>query len=261
MVKKSQSQDTVNLNEMVLHHCLHTVVAAKNGRRCIDGRYKLDEHSGTIARPGGDFGYVMALLAVISQFGLNLKPEDCFERIYEVIIAENNAVFSMHSDNANELSRLNRSARDESEHPIIGCGHIANAMLKSNAFRYGLFTQDVVSALNYARKKKSKGGRIDIDILDGVHAEAAVLVVKGKRTIQPWLDDKMFYVYDVERDRVFMEDLVRKLKIPGVTPERFIHASTQQLRETLRLMASRKPIFEICVDKAKPRVRNAGLIV
>ena len=50
--------------EHAQQHIENNIVAAKEGRKCVDGRYGPDQGTGFIARPGADFGYVMVLLAL-----------------------------------------------------------------------------------------------------------------------------------------------------------------------------------------------------
>ena len=72
---------------------LHTVeryiqaslTPAKDGRKCVDGRYLPNQSAGMISRPGGDCGYVMALLALNSKKKLGLTPEQCFNAVYKAV--------------------------------------------------------------------------------------------------------------------------------------------------------------------------------
>ncbi|HRN96283.1 MAG TPA: hypothetical protein PLD54_02460, partial [Candidatus Levybacteria bacterium] len=49
------------------------IIPTKNGRKCVDGRYENDEYSGMIARPGADFGYVMAMIGYNNEQKLGLS--------------------------------------------------------------------------------------------------------------------------------------------------------------------------------------------
>ena len=62
-------------------HVRRNAVAATLGRRCIDGRYLLSQGGGMLARPGADFGYLLALLAVNREKGLGLTADGCFEAV------------------------------------------------------------------------------------------------------------------------------------------------------------------------------------
>lgn len=230
------------------------LVPTKVGRRCVDGRYESDsEESGTTARPGGDFGYVMALLAQNDSLGLGLTPEESAEKIY-LAVTSDGTDFSMHTDHHASFPN------QEGETSAIGCGHIAKALNPTTNSGYEASSEDVQRALNQIRGKVLVRGRIHLAVLEGEHAEKGVLIVTGtKVTVNPSNGESMYFVYDQTRDHEYMKDLVARMNIPGLTAEEFIEASNQQLGATLKNLASGLPQFLINADSGIS-VQSAGRV-
>jgi hypothetical protein len=247
----SRMQSEATIDDVYAHLGTETV-ASKDGRRCVDGRYESDsEHSGRLARPGGDFGYVMALLAVNRSKNLNLTPEQCVDAVYAAV-TENDGQFFMHTD---------EHAEHASETTAIGCGHIAKAMNAANSSNYNVTPEEVAQALAYTRQKIGQGEKFTMVTLKGEHQERGVLVVTGtEKTVNPHKQD-MFFVYDSNRDQQFIQQLVDRASIPGLTLEDMVEASKLQTQATLHLLAADKPIFEVNVDNDTPVVKEAGRIV
>lgn len=224
------------------------------GRKCVDGRYEAGQYSGAIARPGGDFGYVMALLAVNRDRNLGLTPEQCFAAVYDAV-TQGDGRFSMHTDTHNEHDAKS-----------IGCGHIARALDERNSSLFGLNPQDVRAATNYAKQRfANHDERLDMTILSGGHEEAGVLVVTGtKNTINPYshFGRRMYFIYDEARDEEFMRELVRKMGIQGLSLEDFREASQRQTTATLRLLAGNKPMVRINADiPERPEVDYGSITI
>lgn len=217
--------------------------------RCIDGRYGNDPaYAGAIARPGAHFGYVMALVGANARYELGLTPEACFEYVFDAVTYLCDR-FDMHTDSATHPSCEIGCAHRPSYVPI-GCGHITQALDPAHKDAYFLHNGDVAETLDIV---SYKNGTIAMANLSEPHAEEAVLIVTGtKRTAKPVQDGHMFFVYDAERDRRFMESLVRTMHVPGLTPEMLIGTANLQLRSTLRILASDKPIFNVNLDGRDP---------
>ena len=230
------------------------LVRTREGRRCVDGRYAKDsEDSGVIARPGGDFGYVMALLAENESQWLGFTPEGCAEKVFSAITADGSA-FSMHTDH--HASFPNQDGETSS----IGCGHIAKALSPTTNNGYGVSSEHVQRALNYIRGKILASKRVHLADLEGEHAEKGVLIVTGtKVTVDPSDGKSMYFVYDQTRDVEYMRALVAKMNIPGVTTEGFIEASNKQLGATLKNLASGLPQFTVNAD-SDLYVQEAGRV-
>lgn len=216
------------------------VVRAREGRKCVDGRYLPTQASGMIARPGGDLGYVMALLAVNKQKNLGLTPEQCFDGVYDVVIRKNSH-FYMHTDH-------HASGRHDTKKALIGCGHVAKAAMEDLSKEYDLDGKDVERIVAYARSIAKVSSRIEIVNLNGEHEEKGVLVVKsGKYTVNakdPY-SHEMFFIYDAARDTEFIENLVEEMDIQDISFGEMKRELDMQLRATLHNLAKGLPIYNV----------------
>lgn len=208
-------------------------IPAQSGSECVDGRYI---ESGRVARPGGDFGFVMALLAANKQKGLGLSPEECFEKVYDAVIASNGN-FYMHTDT---------HAKHAHEEASIGCSHIALAMNPQTSSGYGDVAEETKTALLTALEMAA-AKKLEIINLEGDHKEEGVIIVNSEtRTIKHRDAKHMFFVYDKKRDDLFIkQNLLPQLYIPELTPKDFQDASQKQLQATLQNLALGLPIFEV----------------
>lgn len=217
--------------EDIIKHIESNTVDAKEGRKCVDDRYPNDtEDKGRLARPGGDFGYVMALLKVNKAEKLGLTAEQCVEAVHKAITQDGRKFF-MHTD-------------DEEGHThTIGCGHITAA----------LADKDIAEALAYVLQRKDS---LYMARLKGKHPKRAVLKILG---IRKTVNNRGMFVYEVERDKEFVRKLVEKMNINGLTAKNMQKAADEQTQETLEHLALGKPIYEINVDnEAEPIVKHAG---
>src|SRR6266571_1842482 len=90
-ITEEQLQETIN-------YVKKNTVPAREGRKCVDGRYPPDTAKGMLARAGGDCGYVMALMAINKKKKLQLTPEQCFNAVYKVISQKLHGAFCIHTD-------------------------------------------------------------------------------------------------------------------------------------------------------------------
>lgn len=248
-----ESQNTL---EQATSFVRRNVIPARVGRKCVDGRYQLaTEDSGLIARPGGDAGYVEVLLALNKKFNLGLGPEQCFDKVYEAVTA-NDGTFYMHTDH-HTLEADTEPLSDK-----IGCGHLAKATNPELASGYQVDPAEVKAVIKYAKKGLQEGKKIKIVDLPGDHKEEWVFVVEGQdKTINPSDSQQMGFVYDLTRDQQFIEnELFPKLNLEKVTVEDFLAISDIQLKATLKNLASGLPIIKVNVDQANPLVALAGRV-
>lgn len=241
--------------EDVKAHVKANTVSVRDGRKCVDGRYGKDMDTGMIARPGGDFGYVLTLLALNRKHNLGLTPEQCFDRVYDTV-TKNSGLFYMHTDEHSEHDKEHDKGH---EHLHIGCGHVAKSSDAHLCAMYDVSAEDVQRVLAYVHEKQKSNSQIHNTVLAGAHAEEGVLVVTGtEKTVDP-RDTRMFFVYDKTRDNQYMETvLFPALSLNGITLEDFKAASDVQLNATLKLLAEGKPLFEVNADKEEPFVQKAG---
>lgn len=241
------------LINQIKKHIDENTVPVQSGRKCIDGRYLSTEFSGAIARPGGDFGYVMALLDVNFEKGLGLTSEEIADKVYNTI-SQISRPYHIHTDE--------HALHDPSL--LIGCGHIVKSTLDSeyaNYFSsaYNSAPEDVKKVLSVTEKHLSED-KIDILVLKGEHKEKGVLIVTGtKKTVNQCNGKEMYFVYDKTRDDAFIDQLVNELGIEGLTAEDLKRSSDKQLNATLELLAKDLPKFIVNVDE-ELQISPAGIV-
>ena len=249
-------------------HARETVFPVAAGRRCIDSRYEPGQGSGMIARPGADFGYVMALLAVNHAMRLGLTPARVVDAVWDAVANEGDR-FRIHTDWLAPwpTGGAQRSQLSGSGPPAIGCRHIAAAADPARAAAYFLPSHpapaaDVVTALARVAERALVDGGLDVVTLREHRDERGVLVVVGtRRTVQPSTPRAAYYVYDQARDEAFMaRTLVPRLGIPGLGPEELAATASRQLGASLRLVAPGRPVFLVDVDGVVPEVVYAGQV-
>jgi hypothetical protein len=220
-------------------------VMAQKGTKCVDGRYLPNQAHGMLARPGADGGYVMALEAVNRNKGLGLTPLECFNAVFKAI-KKLNGTFYLHTDE-----------HASAHNGLIGCGHIAKAGRKMFSWEYDIRSGDVKDMVHYARNLLEISPNIEMVNLMGKHEEKGVLIIHGaKYTV---LADnpkrhQMYFIYDVDRDRVFMRKLVEEMNIKGVTYDDMIKEADLQLDATLQNLAVGLPIYKVEFDGSSPKV-------
>lgn len=231
-----------------------SIVEAKVGRKCVDGRYLPDQATGMIARPGGDGGYVMALMAVSRKKKLGLTPEQCFNAVYKIV--EKDSGFCMHTDRQTDPG-------GPTHRGLIGCGHMAKAAMRQFGEDYDVNSADVEKVVNYARNLHEITHRVHIVNLTGDHKEQGVLIVNSdKYTVladNPKLN-QMYFIYDEQRDTMFIKHLVDELAFDDVTYDDMKAESDLQLHATLQILAANLPIYTVSFDGKTPQVLFAGRV-
>lgn len=248
---KSYDAKVVRVQEYVSRN----VVRAMSGRKCVDGRYLPAQGRGMIARPGGDCGYVMALMAVNVKKKLGLTPEQCFNAVYKVV-TRGKGKFGMHTDR--------HCDPDVQTHKgLIGCGHLAKAATDTLCHDYNVNGDEVKGFVEYARNIAEIEKDVEIVNLEGDHAEEGVLVIKSATyTISAGnpKSKQMYFIYDEKRDEAFMKKLVAALKIPAVTFADLKKESDMQLQATLHNLAKGLPVYTVSFTGTKPQVSFVGTV-
>lgn len=223
-------------------------IPASEGRKCVDGRYLPGQASGMIARPGGDGGYVMALMAVNHIKKLGLTPEQCFNAVYKVV--SHNKGFCIHTDQHVDPESM-------TDYRLIGCGHLAMAATKHFSNAYDLQSKEMQELIIYARSVGEIEKKVHLVTLSGDHQEQGVLLVNSKDytvlTDNPKLQ-QMYFVYDAWRDNEFLKKLVKEMHIPGLTFADMKHESALQLQATLHNLAKGLPQYTVSYKKNEPKV-------
>lgn len=225
--------------QAVERHIQAGVVAARGGRRCIDGRYlPASPDSGRLARPGADFGCVLALLATNRGLGLGWSVEACARRVFEAVV-KTNGVFSMHSAAAGPGN--GRVAHCGLE----GCRHIALSTTAPDDFE--LDAAEVRRAYDFVTTDAGFAAQLYMAVLGGENRESAVLVVQDReRSFEPRdADGRTYFVYDRARDEDFTAALARRMALSPDAAPAFRQAARRQALTTLRALARRVPVFVV----------------
>ena len=222
-------------------------VVAKDGRKCVDGRYPPETASGMLARAGGDCGYVMALLALNKKKNLGMTPEQCLNAVYNVICKKLHGAFCMHTDHHvdPELEELN----DKMHQTLIGCGHLAKATKQLLRETYDVDNDDVKKIIAYAKNLAEVSDHVDMVNLNGDHHETGVLLVESDEyTVNACDENRQYFIYDKTRDDAFMKKLVDAMDLPGVTFEDMQRESDIQLQATLHNLAKGLPLYKVSYE-------------
>jgi hypothetical protein len=220
------------------------------GRKCFSGRYNTDQNTGMIARPGADFGYVMAMLGYNYEQKLGFSVQECVKAVYDAIIAID-GTFYMHTDDTHT----------KNSPYSFGCSHAMNATNESISTTYDIQALDVQEAIRLLQDNTDMP--ISITTLSGNHREEGVLIVKSEEyTVNTHDDTHRYYIYDKKRDDLFIKTLVENISISDLVYENFQRVATLQLGATLQAEAKGLPIFEIYIfDETQDiQIKNTGTV-
>jgi hypothetical protein len=208
------------------------IVPAKIGRVCVDGRYPTDgPETGFLARAGGDFGYVMGLLALKNSGIVKVTAEQAVDIVY-AFATKDGGKFYMHTDH--------HSTNDGT---ATGCGHIARALKPELAARYGLDTQDVQKALDYIRNKDLHPDVEEVELMEDHREKGTIVVLGNDKTINHKDNHDMYFVYDKDRDDNLQQKFVNEASFPGLQFEALNEALNKQTNTTLEELAPGKPVM------------------
>ncbi len=242
-----------------------STITVDGGTKCVDGRYLPDQAEGMIARPGADGGYVMALEAVNRKKGLGLTPEQCFNAVFKAV-KKLNGTFYLHTDHTvdpNAKTHNGPASTRSNRGELIGCGHLAKAARRGYSWEYDVRSQDVVDMVTYARSLSDIEAGVEMINLAGNHQERGVLLVHSDKytvlSANPKLS-QMYFIYDIDRDNIFMKKLVAEMNIPGVTLNDMYHEGALQLAATLQNLAIGLPIYDITFVGNQPQVVQKGIV-
>jgi virulence-associated protein VagC len=237
------------------------IIPTRDGRKCVDGRYEIaTQDSGMIARPAGDLGYVMVLLALSRKLNLGLTPSQVFDAIYQVV-TKDGGKFYLHTDHHADPDGSGSNSTEDSK-TKIGCGHAGKAMDPNLAPDYLVDPDEMAELVTYAKQKAEKDPNVLMTNLNKEHDEQGVIVVKGKtRTINPQNNSGVqYFMYDQDRDEEFMQKLVADLNLEHINYAGFKEISDQQLQATLHNLALGKTIYQFNADEPEIKVEQVGVV-
>jgi len=262
--KSSQTQNPPTDKELqeTSAYVQKNTVHAREGRKCVDGRYPPDTAKGMLARAGGDCGYVMALMAINRKEKLQLSPEQCFNVVYKVIDQKMHGAFCIHTDHHADPDH--EIGNKEMHQTLIGCGHLSKAASQWRLRQpYDIESGDVKRIISYARNLADIDDNVEMINLAGEHAERGVLVVDDAEYTVNAMDPKthlMYFIYDRKRDEEFMKRLVKAMAIPGVTFDAMKKEADIQLQATLHNLAKGLPMYTVSYKDKKPQVTYLATI-
>ena len=223
--------------------------------RCVDPRdqatqadeQEIDEakrpqyRPNAVARPGGDFGYIMVLLGADD----TLSANDAVD-IVKSWRKSTGGIFTMHGA--------------DQAHGGTGCGHIDNCV--KGAADFGVQTQRVSDALNYIQGLHATDPH-NYPLLTGQHVEKGVLVVDGDDTTIPsTINDTQYFRYDKRADEKNLLSLRNYMQSQGQAQvddsylSKMQSASDKQMTAVLSLLAKNLPVFAVTMEnpaKGTPR--------
>jgi len=259
LVQQIPTQDEM---QETINYVRKNTVAAREGRKCVDGRYPPDTARGMLARAGGDCGYVMALMAINRKKKLQLTPEQCFNAVYKVISQKMHGAFCIHTDHHADPEQ--NGVNDSMHQTLIGCGHLAKAAKRWSIRKpYDVQGKDIKKIIAYAKNLAEIGDHVEMINLDGEHAEQGVLIIDNTTYTVNAMDPKehsMYFIYDKKRDEEFLAKLVEAMAIPGVTFEDMKKEADIQLQATLHNIAKGLPIYSVTYKKSAPQVKYLATI-
>lgn len=251
--------------EAVHQFVKENLIPGSEGRKCIDGRYDDSQGLGMIARPGGDFGYVMTLLALQNKHNYDTFPiKNAFDMVHKVVTA-NGGKFYMHSD-------------EHAGEGHIGCGHAAHAASENTDLLYGVHNVQARQALSRAREITQSGGNTMVwENLRGDHKEEGLLIIEDstKTVRSQGLNGGMYFVYDQMRDEEYIKSqlippLVQQMGLNDTArkqfEDEFLNVAKLQMNATLHLLAKDKPQYEVSgltegVVNIKPVMVKSSLLL
>ena len=246
--------------QQTINYVKKNTVAAREGRKCVDGRYPPDTARGMLARAGGDCGYVMALMAINQKKKLHLTPEHCFNAVYKVVSQKLHGAFCIHTDHHVDPEY---EGANNMHQTLIGCGHLSQAASWRLNRPYDVQSRDVKKIIAYARNLADIDDNVEMVNLDGEHAERGVLVIDDNDHTVNAFDPKlhmMYFIYDRKRDEVFMKKLVKAMALPGVTFEDMKKESDIQLQATLHNIAKGLPMYTVSYKNNEPQISYLATI-
>lgn len=258
---EQQAPSEVTLQKTLVY-VQNNTVTAREGRKCVDGRYPPDTARGMLARAGGDCGYVMALMAINKKKKLQLTPEQCFNAVYKVISQKMHGAFCIHTDHHADPEY--DGAGQHMHKTLIGCGHLSKAASQWSIRQpYDVNGSDVKKIIAYAKNLADISENVEMVNLNGEHAERGVLIVEDSARTVNAMDPKehaMFFIYDKKRDEAFMKKLVKEMALPGVTYEDMKMEADIQLQATLHNLAKGLPIYTVSYKNEEPQVKFLNTI-
>jgi hypothetical protein len=229
------TERAMNPNILAPKELIDFIVANKHeadnsGSVCGDGRFTKKQSRGLIRAFGGDVGFMMAIQGAAKEAGIKISPKELKTRFAAALapIRGEGAKPGTHTDHHN----LGPGE--------IGCSHVAKAI--TGEARHKHVGPEDVGALH----DEIVTGEHDGVVLEGNHAEQAVLFVYGRKwTVNSFDGKQMYFVVDIDRSMDFIEQIVPLLRIEGLTIDAVKEQFECQMNETASVLAAGRNIFAV----------------
>jgi hypothetical protein len=232
MIEIPMSPDIIASLEQARQFVEVNKIPANNKKAiCGDGRVNKEQSKGYLRAFGGDEGFMMTIQGAATELGKEISPTELVARYGAGIrqIRGDDAVIGTHTDEHN-------LGPDE-----IGCGHVAKAV-KGQAKHKSIGPEDVVDL----HENILAADNHEQIVLEGHHAEKAVLLIYGKEwTVNSFDGEHMYFVVDIDRSMEFIEQIVPLLGIGGLTIEAVKEQFECQMNETASHLAAGRNIFAV----------------
>jgi hypothetical protein len=225
----------------------NTVKADSAKSVCGDGRFTSEQSRGYIRMFGGDEGLLMAIVGALNTHQPPIKIP------YEELVARFGAALRFLPERGENAVIGTHSDKHAEHEGRIGCGHVANAINRN--VNHDKISAEEVEDLH----KQVTSGKHEKVVIDGKHAEKAVLLVYGMHWTVNSFDAKlgqMYFVVDMDRAKDLIKKVVPGLGIHGLTTEAVWQQFESQMLATASFLAGGKNIFRVLFDaKGYPSVK------
>ncbi len=214
--------------------------------RCVDGRYPRMLRLPPLAKPGGDAGDLLAVLAVL-RWLLDAKVfRASEEKVREKTLA---AVAGVVGDASDFHRHTDEHAQGNGD---LGCGHLRLA--SQHPGEYGLSPEDTFHLHRFMAGLAKKGMREVV--LRGDHRESAVFIIESwEYSLYPSTNGGLqAFVYQKAFDELRLRTVANRVfaKVPEVRLvsevallKMLCEMTGKQLSATLRSLAPGLPIYEV----------------
>lgn len=252
MTEIPMNPDVIASQEQEVIHFVQAnkLKADSSGSVCGDGRFEPDQSKGLIRAFGGDEGFMMAIQAAANELGIKLSPKILKKKFAA-------ALPSIRGEGAKPGTHTDKDHLGPGEY---GCGHLGKAV-KGVAKHKHIEPEHIEELHNEVLE-----GEPNVVVLEGSHAEKAVLFVYGKEwTVNSFDGQQMYFVVDIDRSMEFIEQIVPLLDMEGLTIEAVKEQFVCQMNETASHLAGGKNIFAVKFADGSPegdfQIAHAGVVL
>ncbi len=248
----------------------NVVAATVETLACGDGRYTKDQNPGGLRMFGGDMGALAAYWQAGKKAGRFTSHKDIATCIRDYKEAKVKVLkgYEITGPGADTLYFHTDSHGDEINGKY-GCGHMKNLTNGVHKEDYDAEGEDMEALFAYVRDPKNEINHV-VTKLEGVHAEGAVILVKGEgntvpnhtvRSLDPETGD-MNFVVDIDRVKEFFNRMSTALHQSNISADELMGAYIRQQNVTAGILAPNMQMAQVFIDGAGrvTRVEDAGTV-